>query len=97
MEERVLTFSDKVLIKAYRLYNSRETRPYSLDHANREESCRLAEYVLLCAMGKERMQLRDIPADMAGLFDAFMISSRLRRLRKSGKIPTRKRMDMELG
>lgn len=94
-ETYLMNYSDKTLVTAYRLYNSREPRPYSLDHANREDSCRLADYVLLVALGMERNQIRDLPTDMAGLFDAFMISSRLRKLRKNGKIPTRKRMEVQ--
>lgn len=94
MEETTLKFSDSVLITAYRLYNSRELRPYSLDHANRDDSNRLADYVLLVAMGMERRHIRDIPVGMSGLFDAFTISTRLRKLRKNGKIPTRKKMEI---
>ena len=87
-----IEYSDRVLVAAYRLYNSREKRPFSIDHCNREDSCRLADYVLLVALGMENAHIRDLPVDMAGLFDPFMISSRLRKLRKNGKIPTRKRM-----
>lgn len=94
VEDYNIRYSDRILVTAYRLYNSRERRPFSIDHCNREDSCRLADYVLLVSLGMENKQIRDLPVDLAGLFDPFMISSRLRKLRKNGKVPTRKRMEI---
>ena len=91
-KEYTLKLSDELIVAAYRLYNSSEPRAYSIDHSNREDASRLCDYLSLVSLGRERKNLRDLPEGMRGIFCPFFVGSRLRKLRKDGLVPTRKRM-----